>query len=150
MRLWDQGGVHGGHRREIREAAAFVNRVGQCAAKEIHVVSEDHYEVDLGRIGGRRCGVIALDRTHPTPPGYRKAYRLLRTAGAEVAYHDPHVPEFDGMRSVPLEPESYHCVAIVTAHSAVDYADVVRRAKVVVDFRNATKQVDGQGKVWKL
>ena len=36
----------------------------------------------LGRIGGRRAGVIALDRTHPTPAGYRKAYRLLRTAGA--------------------------------------------------------------------
>jgi acetyl-CoA carboxylase carboxyl transferase subunit beta len=36
----------------------------------------------IARIGGRRCGVIALDRTRPTPPGYRKAYRLLRFAGA--------------------------------------------------------------------
>ena len=36
----------------------------------------------LARIAGRRCGVIALDRTRPTPPGYRKAYRLLRFAGA--------------------------------------------------------------------
>ena len=42
---------------------------------------------------------------------------LLRNAGAEVAYHDPHVAEFDGLTSVPLEPESYDCVAIVTAHS---------------------------------
>ena len=32
----------------------------------------------------------------------------------------------------------------------VDYADVIRRAKVVVDFRNATRGLDGQGKVWKL
>jgi len=36
----------------------------------------------VGRMQGRRVGVIALDRTPPTPPGYRKAYRLLRTAGA--------------------------------------------------------------------
>ena len=51
MRLWDQGGVHGGHRREIREAAALMNRVGHRAAEKIYVVSEDHHEVDLGRVG---------------------------------------------------------------------------------------------------
>jgi len=36
----------------------------------------------VGRIAGRRCGIIALDGTRPTPPGYRTAYRLLRFAGA--------------------------------------------------------------------
>jgi UDP-N-acetyl-D-glucosamine dehydrogenase len=79
-----------------------------------------------------------------------KLIELLRKAGAEIAYHDPHVAEFDGLRSVPLEPEKYDCVAIVTAHSAIDYADVVRRGKVIVDFRNATKGVEADGKVWKL
>ena len=79
-----------------------------------------------------------------------KLVQLLRNAGAAVDYHDPHVPEFDGMRSAPLEPEAYDCVAIVTAHSTLDYAEVVRRAKIVVDFRNATKGLDGEGKVWKL
>jgi UDP-N-acetyl-D-glucosamine dehydrogenase len=79
-----------------------------------------------------------------------KLIQLLRTAGADVAYHDPHVPEFDGMTSVPLEPEAYDCVAIVTAHSSVDYADLVRRARVVVDFRNATRGHEVDGKVWKL
>src|SRR5947199_2555678 len=68
-----------------------------------------------------------------------KLIHLLRNAGADVAYHDPFVPEFDGMASVPLEPEAYDCIAIVTNHSTVDYADVVRRSSVVVDFRNATK-----------
>ncbi len=79
-----------------------------------------------------------------------KLIHLLRTAGAEIAFHDPHVPEFDGLLSVPLEPEEYDCVAIVTAHSTIDYADVVRRGKVIVDFRNATKGIDADGKVWKL
>src|SRR6266487_3912587 len=40
-----------------------------------------------------------------------KILELLRTAGADVAYHDPHVTEFDGLSSVPLEPEGYDCVA---------------------------------------
>jgi UDP-N-acetyl-D-glucosamine dehydrogenase len=85
--------------------------------------------------------------TRETPA--EKIIGLLRTAGAEVAYHDPHVAEFDGLRSAPLEPESYDCIAIVTAHSSIDYADVVERAKVVVDFRNATNGVESS-KVWKL
>jgi UDP-N-acetyl-D-glucosamine dehydrogenase len=79
-----------------------------------------------------------------------KLIQLLRNAGATVAYHDPHVPEFDGMVSVPLEPEAYDCVAIVTAHSAIDYQELVRRARIVVDFRNATRGHEAQGKVWKL
>ena len=79
-----------------------------------------------------------------------KLVHLLRNAGAEVAYHDPFVPEFDGMRSADLEPERYDCVAIVTNHSTIDYADVVRRGHVIVDFRNATKGLEVDGKVWKL
>jgi UDP-N-acetyl-D-glucosamine dehydrogenase len=79
-----------------------------------------------------------------------KLVQLLRTAGAEVSYHDPHVAEFDGMRSSALEPEAYDCVAIVTAHTAIDYADLVKRSKVVVDFRNATRGHEVDGKVWKL
>ena len=82
-----------------------------------------------------------------------KLIELLREDGAEVAYHDPHVPALPelGLTSVPLEPERYDCVAIVTAHSSIDYAELVRRAKLVVDFRNATgRNGVGNGKVWKL
>ncbi len=79
-----------------------------------------------------------------------KLIHLLRSAGAQVAYHDPHVPAFDGMTSSPLEPEAYDCVAIVTNHSSIDYADVVRRGNVIVDFRNATKGLEDPAKVWKL
>jgi UDP-N-acetyl-D-glucosamine dehydrogenase len=80
-----------------------------------------------------------------------KILELLRKAGSDVAYHDPHVKEFDGMRSVAYSPESYDCVVIVTAHSAIDYDDLVGRAKVVVDLRNATgRNGSGSGKVWKL
>ena len=79
-----------------------------------------------------------------------KVIDLLKTAGSDVFYHDPFVPEFDGMRSADLEPEQYDCVAIVTDHSGIDYAELVRRSNVVVDFRTATKGLEVDGKVWKL
>jgi UDP-N-acetyl-D-glucosamine dehydrogenase len=79
-----------------------------------------------------------------------KLIHLLRAAGAEIAYHDPHVPAFDGMTSVPLEPEAYDCVAIVTAHTSIDYAEVVRRSELVVDFRNATKGLEAGETIWRL
>jgi UDP-N-acetyl-D-glucosamine dehydrogenase len=81
----------------------------------------------------------------------KKIVELLYKGGADVSYHDPHVEEFDGMRSVDYAPESYDCVVIVTAHSSIDYVDLVERAQVVVDLRNATgRNGTGNGKVWKL
>jgi UDP-N-acetyl-D-glucosamine dehydrogenase len=82
-----------------------------------------------------------------------KILGLLRGGGAEVSYHDPHVPELaeHGLRSVELEPGAYDCVVIVTAHSGIDYEQLVEDAKLVVDFRNATgRNGSGNGKVWKL
>src|SRR5919201_1424130 len=80
-----------------------------------------------------------------------KIVQLLRKGGSDVDYHDPHVQEFNGMRSSPYRPEGYDCVVIVTAHSAIDYDDLVERARLVVDLRNATgRNGTGNGKVWKL
>lgn len=71
-----------------------------------------------------------------------KIISLLEKAGADVAYHDPHVPTFAEhgveLESVALEPAAYDCVVIVTDHSAVDYGWVVDESAVVVDLRNAT------------
>ena len=80
-----------------------------------------------------------------------KIIKLLQKAGAEVAYHDPHVAEFNGLRSVEYAPQAYDCVVIVTAHTAIDYDELVERAQLVVDLRNATgRNGTGNGKVWKL
>jgi UDP-N-acetyl-D-glucosamine dehydrogenase len=82
-----------------------------------------------------------------------KLIELLRNAGADVAYHDPFVPELEeqDLRSVALDPAEHDCVVIVTAHSQIDYEQLVEQAPLVVDLRNATGRngrVDG--KVWKL
>jgi UDP-N-acetyl-D-glucosamine dehydrogenase len=80
-----------------------------------------------------------------------KLLKLLRNAGADVAYHDPYVQEFDGLRSVALDPKAYDCVAIVTAHTSVDYDRLVDDAKLVVDLRNATGiKGTASDKVFKL
>jgi UDP-N-acetyl-D-glucosamine dehydrogenase len=84
-----------------------------------------------------------------------KLVELLRDEGAEVSYHDPHVSELPdhGLTSVDLDgPVSKaDCVAIVTAHSGIDYAELAEKAQLVVDFRNATgKNGSTNGRVWKL
>ena len=84
-----------------------------------------------------------------------KLIELLRAEGAEVSYHDPHVAELPehGLRSEDLDGslDRADCVAIVTAHSAIDYAHLTDRAKLVVDFRNATGAGgSANGRVWKL
>jgi UDP-N-acetyl-D-glucosamine dehydrogenase len=84
-----------------------------------------------------------------------KLIELLRTAGAEVAYHDPRVPELDEdglqLSSVPLDPSAHDAVVIVTAHSGIDYGKLVDDAALVVDLRNATGRAGvTSDKVWKL
>jgi UDP-N-acetyl-D-glucosamine dehydrogenase len=84
-----------------------------------------------------------------------KLIELLSNAGAEVAYHDPFVPELEvvhaPMSSVPLDPAAHHAVVIVTAHSQIDYARLVDDASLVVDLRNATGRAGvASDKVWKL
>ena len=70
--------------------------------------------------------------------------RLLEGQGASVSYSDPHVPTFseDGhqFHSIALTPDlvaAADCVLIVTDHSAVDYRMIKRKAKLIVDTRNA-------------
>ena len=84
-----------------------------------------------------------------------KLIQLLQNAGADVAYHDPHVPSVaeNGVQltSSPLEPAAYDCVVVVTDHSGIDYGALADEAQLVVDLRNATG-ADGRrsDKVWKL
>ena len=76
---------------------------------------------------------------------------LLRERGACVDYNDPYFPRLPKMRrydlglaSVPLTPETlaaYDAVLIVTDHSAYDYESIARHARLVVDTRNATRDL---------
>ncbi len=86
---------------------------------------------------------------------------LLRAGHAHLSYNDPHVPQLPKMRhhdvpamsSVPLDARflaSQDCVLIATDHSAYDYDFIVKHSKLVVDTRNATKNVrEGREKIRK-
>jgi UDP-N-acetyl-D-glucosamine dehydrogenase len=74
-----------------------------------------------------------------------KIIRLLNDRGAEIAYHDEHVPS---LPAFGLESESFDealegadAVAIVTAHPGVDWQAVVDRAPLVIDFRGVTRGI---------
>ncbi len=71
--------------------------------------------------------------------------RLLVADGADVAYHDPFVPDLDeegtSLSSVPLTEEALSeadVVVIVTDHTDIDYARVLEQAVVLVDARHVT------------
>ncbi len=75
-----------------------------------------------------------------------KIIRLLRDLGADVGYHDPHVPEL-----VELELESAaldeslsraDLVCIVTAHPSIDYQRVVDESQLVLDLRGVTRGIE--------
>jgi UDP-N-acetyl-D-glucosamine dehydrogenase len=80
-----------------------------------------------------------------------KIMRLLRGLGAELSYHDPHVPELRdfGLRSAALDEESRSAdlVAIVTVHPDIDYERLVAEAQLVVDFRGVTRGISAENLV---
>jgi UDP-N-acetyl-D-glucosamine dehydrogenase len=92
---------------------------------------------------------------------------LLRSRGADVAYHDPFVAEvtFDhaytigdgeALFNAELTDElikSSDCVVICTEHSGVDYKNVTQLAPLIVDTRNALSEElrnDSKAKIVRL
>jgi UDP-N-acetyl-D-glucosamine dehydrogenase len=84
-------------------------------------------------------------------PAFEIMEMLLRK-GAVVGYNDPHIPRLPRMRryphlrgeSRPLTPEvlaAQDCVLVLTDHSAYDWPWIVAHAPLVVDTRNATRDV---------
>jgi UDP-N-acetyl-D-glucosamine dehydrogenase len=84
--------------------------------------------------------------------------RGLRARGALVEVHDPFVPSpsMDGeaVAALPrLDAASlrgFDGAVVVTNHPGIDYALLVKSVPFVVDARNATKGLQGLGRLWKL
>jgi UDP-N-acetyl-D-glucosamine dehydrogenase len=83
-------------------------------------------------------------------PGFEILELLLRK-GAQVEYSDPHIPRLPSMRrwpkhdleSRPLTDDvlaAQDCVVIVTDHRAFDWEVIVKKARLIVDTRNATRK----------
>jgi len=79
----------------------------------------------------------------------------LQGLGAEVDYHDPHVPSTHKMRHhdlkrrsiEPLSPAvvaGYDCVVIATNHSSYDWEMIAAASSLVIDTRNALGKITGR------
>lgn len=81
-----------------------------------------------------------------------KIMELLRKNGALIKYHDPYIPRIEPHGGISFslvsqemtneELAAADCVLILTDHSSIDYDRVVEKAKLVIDTRNATKDVE--------
>ena len=90
-----------------------------------------------------------VDDTRESPA--LKLIELLLQEGAKAAYSDPHVPKLPksrrydfGLTSVELTPErlsACDCVLVATDHDAFDFDFIVAHAPLIVDTRNATRNV---------
>ena len=68
----------------------------------------------------------------------------LKQKGAEVSYHDPHIPnilheeiQLDCVKDLEKEIKEADCVAIITNHSSYDYEMILQDSRMIVDTRNA-------------
>ncbi len=85
--------------------------------------------------------------------------RLLQEKGAKVSYCDPFVPVIKmdhgpDLKAITLNEKtlkSCDCAAITTDHSSFNYQWIVDNSPIVVDTRNATKNViSGRKKIFKI
>jgi UDP-N-acetyl-D-glucosamine dehydrogenase len=74
-----------------------------------------------------------------------KIIGLLQARGAEVSYHDPHVPDLpvQGLRNSRLSDavQATELAVIVTAHPSVDHTEIAQAASHTLDLRGVTRQV---------
>lgn len=86
-----------------------------------------------------------------------KLIELIEQRGAQVAYHDPHVPAVPPTRNYPQlggrvsvaltrdELAAFDAVLIATDHDDVDYGLIAEHSRLIVDTRNAFAQRGLQG-----
>jgi UDP-N-acetyl-D-glucosamine dehydrogenase len=69
--------------------------------------------------------------------------KVLGSRGADLRYHDPHVPSLPefGLESLPLDAvlADADAVVLVTAHPGIDYGSVAADATLLVDLRGVTR-----------
>jgi UDP-N-acetyl-D-glucosamine dehydrogenase len=154
--------------RKLETPTRFIELAGEVNHSMPHYVV-DRVTAALNDVGkpvrGSRIGILGVaykkDVDDPRESPSFKLMELLQERGAVLSYNDPHIPALPTMRhyQVPrlasehLTPEylaSLDCVLIATDHSAYDYDTIVKFARLVVDTRNATRNVtQGREKICK-
>lgn len=143
--------------REFEISTRFIELAGEINTSMPHYVV-DRLALELDRRTGRGLrgakililGVAYKKNVDDTreSPAFR-LMELIERRGATTAFHDPHVaripklrehPNFSGRQGVALTRDvlgDFDAVLIATDHDDVDYAELSRMAKLVIDTRNA-------------
>jgi len=78
---------------------------------------------------------------------------LLKKKGADVSYHDPHIPhihhekegwKMDSVKDVMPAVKDADAVVIVTNHKSYDYNAILAEAKFIFDSRNAMGKIGAE------
>ena len=141
--------------REYNISTKFIELAGEInTAMPQYVIERTALALDqtFGRgLKGSKILVVGLaykkniDDIRESPS--LRLLQLLDARGALADYHDPFVPavtptreyhELLGRKSAQVaDAGAYDAVIISTDHDCVDYGDIVSRAKLIVDTRNA-------------
>jgi len=147
--------------REVEFQPEFIELAGKVnQAQPAYCV--DRIERALGEAGvalaGARVAILGVSYkggvgdTRESPA--LRIIELLRERGAEVAYHDPHVPELpdQGLSSVDLEGAlaGAEIVVLVTVHPEFDLPALVAGAPLLLDLRGATRGLPAAANVVRL
>jgi UDP-N-acetyl-D-glucosamine dehydrogenase len=139
--------------REYDVATEFIELAGKvnqtmpyfCLEKIERALNDDSRAVRDARVlvlGVAYKGGVGDMRESPA----LKIIKLLRGRGADVSYHDPHVPELveHELRSVALDEgvAAADLVVLVTAHPGVDHEAVARNAARLLDLRGVTRRLE--------
>ena len=137
----------------------FIELAGEINASMPLYVVEQVVDAlnDVGKpVRGSRIGILGAaykkDVDDPRESPSFRLMELLIQRGAILSYNDPHIPVLPSMRhyhvprlaSEPLTAEylaSQDCLVVATDHSAYDWEFITKHARLIVDSRNATKQV---------
>lgn len=151
--------------REFDITTRFIELAGQINTRMPYVVVNKLAE-SMDRVVGKGlnnsrvliCGVAYkknVDDMRESPS--LKLIELIESRGAHVDYHDPHIAvipmtrehaDLAGRASVALTPEvlaGYDAVLIATDHDQVDYKELVKHSKLVIDTRNACAKAGVNG-----
>jgi UDP-N-acetyl-D-glucosamine dehydrogenase len=155
--------------REYGQHTRFIELAGEInTSMPAHVISRTAEALNARKraVKGSRVLVLGLsykpnvddDRESPS----YVLMDLLKKSGAQVAYYDPYIPvigpkrehpHWRGTRSVAWNRKTlarFDAVIISTNHECVNYRELARWAKCIVDTRNAMAGVKtGKDQVWK-
>jgi UDP-N-acetyl-D-glucosamine dehydrogenase len=145
--------------RKHGEQTRFIELAGEVNTRmPLYVIGRlgEYLNQHRKPINGSRIAILGMaykkDIDDPRESPSFELMRLILERGGIVSYNDPYIPELPKMRHYDLPRtvsqdltanylEAQDCVLIATDHTAYDYHFIVEHSQLVVDTRNATRDV---------